>query len=235
MGAFSDRQRARSSPCRESSPPAPSAAPTRSSEQAQEILDRAIREKGEGAAVEFPNTGYFVPVIYAMTGREVRTLADFRPVMDEIKGLLPPPVSPRLWTPYLGQVLDAGMATLFAEEVIEACQYLVGPSPVRDIWLGAADDIILQGARHPVRRRDGPRLCRHRRRGARTSRRPSRSPASARSGACTSSWPPATTATPLPSNWMRAACNWAGTRASCRSGRTFRPPSTPWALPSGRR
>jgi acetyl-CoA synthase len=112
--------------------------------QAQELLDQAIREKGESAAVEFPNTGYFIPVIYAMTGREVKTLADFRPVMDEIKGLLPPPVSPRLWTPYLGQVLDAGMATLFAEEVIEACRYVLGPSPVRDIWLGAADDIILR-------------------------------------------------------------------------------------------
>ncbi len=112
--------------------------------EAQELLERTIREKGEGAAVEFPNTGYFVPVIYAMTGQEVRTLADFRLVLDEIKRLLPPPVSPRLWTPYLGQVLDAGMATLFAEEIIEACKYLVGPSPVRDIWLGAADDIILR-------------------------------------------------------------------------------------------
>jgi acetyl-CoA synthase len=36
------------------------------------------------------------------------------------------------------------MATLFAEEVIEACKYLIGPPPVQDIWLGAADDIILR-------------------------------------------------------------------------------------------
>jgi acetyl-CoA synthase len=112
--------------------------------QAEEILARAIREKGEAAAVEFPNTGYFIPVIYAMTGREVRTLADFRPVLEDIHTLLPPPVADRMWLPYLGPVLDAGMATLFAEEIIEACKYLIGPSPVRDIWLGAADDIILR-------------------------------------------------------------------------------------------
>jgi acetyl-CoA synthase len=113
-------------------------------QQAEQTLDRALREKGETAVVEFPNTGYFIPVIYAMTGREVRTLADFRPVLDEIKGLLPAPVTDRLWLPYLGPVLDAGMAALFAEEIIEACKYLIGPSPVSGLWLGAADDIILR-------------------------------------------------------------------------------------------
>ena len=36
------------------------------------------------------------------------------------------------------------MATLYAEEVIEACKYLVGPNPVEGIWLGAATDVILR-------------------------------------------------------------------------------------------
>ena len=112
--------------------------------QADQILQKAIKEKGADAAVEFPNTGYFIPIIYAMTGHEVRKLSDFRPVMDRIQELLPPPVEKRLWLPYLGPVLDAGMATLFAEEMIEACRYLVGPNPVRDLWLGAADDVILR-------------------------------------------------------------------------------------------
>ena len=112
--------------------------------QAKEILAKAVREKGEDAAVEFPNTGYFIPIIHAMTGLEVRTLGDFGPVMKEVEGLLPPLVEDRLWLPYLGPALDAGMATLFAEEVIEACKYLVGPKPVSGIWLGAADDVILR-------------------------------------------------------------------------------------------
>ena len=112
--------------------------------QAEDILTKAIKEKGEDCKVEFPNTGYHMPIIYSMTARPVEKLADFKEVMQEIKGLLPPPVDDDLWLPYLGQALDAGMATLFAEEIIEACKYLIGPNPVDGIWLGAADDIILR-------------------------------------------------------------------------------------------
>jgi len=112
--------------------------------QAQDFLDRAIQEKGRDSKVEFPNTGYYLPIIYSMTGRTVQTLADLEGVMEEIRGLLPPQVDQDFWTPYLGPALDAGMATLFAEEIIEACKYLIGPHPVQDLWLGAADDIILR-------------------------------------------------------------------------------------------
>ncbi|MBW7989013.1 MAG: CO dehydrogenase/CO-methylating acetyl-CoA synthase complex subunit beta [Planctomycetes bacterium] len=112
--------------------------------QAEDILTKAIGEKGEDCQVEFPNTGYYMPIIYSMTGIAVEKLSDFKEVMQEIKGLLPPPVNDDVWVPYLGPALDAGMATLFAEEMIEACKYLIGPNPVDDIWLGAADDIILR-------------------------------------------------------------------------------------------
>jgi len=112
--------------------------------QAEDILTKAIKEKGEDCKVEFPNTGYYMPIIYSMTGRAVEKLADFKEVMQEVKDLLPPLVDDDLWVPYLGQALDAGMATLFAEEIIEACKYLIGPNPVDDIWLGAADDVILR-------------------------------------------------------------------------------------------
>jgi acetyl-CoA synthase len=112
--------------------------------QARDILSKAVAEKGGDCPVEFPNTGYYIPIIYSMTGRAVKTLADFEEVMKEIDDLLPPLVDDDVWIPYLGPALDAGMATLFAEEIIEACKYLVGPNPVNDIWLGAADDVILR-------------------------------------------------------------------------------------------
>jgi len=112
--------------------------------QAEDILSRAIKEKGKDRKVEFPNTGYYIPIIYSMTGRAVEKLADFEEVIGEIKGLLPSLVDDELWIPYLGPALDAGMATLFAEEIIEACKYLIGPNPVDGIWLGAADDVILR-------------------------------------------------------------------------------------------
>jgi len=114
-------------------------------EQAEDILARAVKEKGPECKVEFPNTGYYMPVIYSMTGRAVETLKDFEEVMaEEVKPLLPAPVDEKMWLPYLGPTLDAGMATLFAEEIIEACKYLTGPNPVDDLWLGAADDVILR-------------------------------------------------------------------------------------------
>ncbi|MHC4632298.1 MAG: acetyl-CoA decarbonylase/synthase complex subunit alpha/beta, partial [Planctomycetota bacterium] len=113
-------------------------------EQAEEILTRAINEKGEDCRVEFPNTGYYMPIIYSMTGKAVEKLADFKDIMQDVKDLLPPQVDDDFWVPYLGHALDAGMATLFAEETIEACKYLIGPNPVEGIWLGAADDVILR-------------------------------------------------------------------------------------------
>jgi acetyl-CoA synthase len=67
-----------------------------------------------------------------------------KPVLEEARRLLPPVPREHHWLPYLGETLDAGMATLFAEEIIEACKYLMGPEPAEGIWLGAADDIILR-------------------------------------------------------------------------------------------
>lgn len=112
--------------------------------QAEDILAQAIKEKGEDCEVQFPNTGYYIPIIYSMTGQAVEKLSDFKEVMKEIEGLLPPLVDDDLWVPYLGHALDAGMAALFAQEIIETCKYLVGPNPVDGIWLGAADDVIMR-------------------------------------------------------------------------------------------
>jgi len=111
---------------------------------AEQKLAEAIDAKGEDQAVEFPNTGYYLPIIYSILGHKVQTLADLKPVMAECHDLLPPEVQEHAWLPYLGPTLDAGMAALLAEESLEACKYLIGPSPVNDIWLGAADDVILR-------------------------------------------------------------------------------------------
>jgi len=112
--------------------------------EAEERLNKAIAEKGADCAVEFPNTGYYIPIIYSMLGAKVETLADFQPVLDRAKALIPPPVDEDVWLPYLGKVLDAGMATLFCEEIIEATKYVIGPNPADGIWLGAADDVIMR-------------------------------------------------------------------------------------------
>ncbi len=113
-------------------------------QQARDIYKKAVDEKGADCEVAFPNTGYYIPIIYSMTGIAVEKLSDFDEVFAQIDGLLPEMVDENVWLPYLGPALDAGMATLFAEEIIEACKYLVGPNPVNGIWLGAADDVIMR-------------------------------------------------------------------------------------------
>ena len=113
-------------------------------ERAKKSLKDCIEKHGKDQKVEFPDTGYFLPVIYSMTGIKVERLSDAEKVLDEAKKLLPPVPSEKIWIPYLGGALDAGIATLWAEEIIEAIKYIDGPLPNDGIWLGAATDMILR-------------------------------------------------------------------------------------------
>lgn len=112
--------------------------------KAEKMLDDAIKQKGIDCAVGFPTTNYYLPVIYSFTGKKMQTLADLKDILEEARGLLPARPSDNVWLPYLGNTLDAGVAALFACEVIEACKYLIGPDPVDGIWLGAASDVIMR-------------------------------------------------------------------------------------------
>jgi acetyl-CoA synthase len=100
--------------------------------QAEDMLEKAIKEKGEAFAFEFPDTAFYLPMIYAMTGFPVKTLSDMRVALGMAKELLHPEPDEHLWKPYLGEALDSGMATLFAEEIIMALRYINGLEPVTD-------------------------------------------------------------------------------------------------------
>ena len=113
-------------------------------ERVSKRLGEVIEKYGEKQEIGFPNTGYYLPIIYAMTGEKVENLGDCLRVMAIADDLIPPVPAEDLWTPYLGPVLDAGMAALFMEEIEEAIKYLDGPNPVEGIWLGAADDVIMR-------------------------------------------------------------------------------------------
>ena len=112
--------------------------------EAEEKLKEAIAQKGENCKVEYPNTAYYLPIILAFFGLKVQYLKDLWDPLDRAKKLLPPLPSESVWLPYLGPTLDAGIATLVAEEIIESLKYLIGPNPVSGIWLGFADDSILR-------------------------------------------------------------------------------------------
>jgi acetyl-CoA synthase len=99
--------------------------------EAELMLNRALKEKGGDQKVAFPNTAYYLPLIYGMTGIAVEKLEDLVPVIEQAKRLLHPIPSDNLWTPYLGETLDCGMATLLAAEAIEAIRFIYGLQPER--------------------------------------------------------------------------------------------------------
>ena len=97
--------------------------------EAELMLQKALAEKGADTPVGFPNTAYYLPLINGMTGLEVETLGQLEPVMKHAKQLLHPVPSNKKWTPYLGETLDGGMATLIAAETIEAIRFIYGLQP----------------------------------------------------------------------------------------------------------
>jgi acetyl-CoA synthase len=115
----------------------------------------ALEKYGGAQKLEFPNTAYYLPVIYSLTGIKVTDLDSAKQVMDFSRALLPPHIKNDCNLPYLGPILDAGMGAIFAEEIAEAIRYVEDPDfyqpEVEDpdvengkIWLGAADDAIMR-------------------------------------------------------------------------------------------
>jgi acetyl-CoA synthase len=120
--------------------------------RAEQELTLALDLRGPRHRVEFPNTGYYLPISHGILGLKIETLAGLLELVEEAKKLLPPLPDQDLWLPYLGWTLDAGMAALFADEIIEAVKYTREPLPYlpetkpRDghLWLGAANDVIMR-------------------------------------------------------------------------------------------
>jgi acetyl-CoA synthase len=112
--------------------------------EAEQKLAEAIEIYKPEKKVGFPNTAYHLPLILALLGLKVETLKDCQEALKHAKELLPPLPDEQLWLPYLGDALDAGIATLIAEEIIEALRYLDPSYKPEPPWLGFTDDTILR-------------------------------------------------------------------------------------------
>ncbi|MBI5604526.1 MAG: CO dehydrogenase/CO-methylating acetyl-CoA synthase complex subunit beta [Deltaproteobacteria bacterium] len=122
--------------------------------KAEGTLKKALDKYGPDQKIEFPNTAYYLPIIYSILGIPVKTLGDAKKPMDVARKLLPAHIKNMYNLPYLGPLLDAGMASLFAEEVAEAIRYLEDPDfylvsedideASGKIWLGAAEDTVFR-------------------------------------------------------------------------------------------
>jgi len=118
------------------------------------IYKKALATFNADTKVEFPNTAYYLPVIYSLTGMKVKTLEDIQKPLAFARGLLPPHVKSKNHLPYLGPLLDAGMAGIIAYEIKEALRivnqpdfYIAQEDPdieAGKLWTGPADDTILR-------------------------------------------------------------------------------------------
>ncbi len=112
--------------------------------EAEAAWEKAVDEHGEKAELKFPETAFALPMILALTGRKVQTLADCEPVLKHCReDLLREVPSDEVWLPYLGHGLDAGAATLFAQEILGAVEHLNGFEP-DDGYLGFLSDTAMR-------------------------------------------------------------------------------------------
>ncbi len=123
-------------------------------QKAEGKLKEALEKYGPEQKIEFPDTAYYLPIIYSLLGAKVETLADAEPVMERVRQLLPPHMKGKIHVPYLGHTLDAGMAAILAEEIAEAIRYVEDPdfytteedpdTAAGQLWVGAAHDVIMR-------------------------------------------------------------------------------------------
>ncbi|MDP2941388.1 MAG: CO dehydrogenase/CO-methylating acetyl-CoA synthase complex subunit beta, partial [Candidatus Omnitrophota bacterium] len=111
--------------------------------EAEEFLNKALKEKGPQQKIGFPETAFYLPMANALLGARVETLKDAQPILAHAKSLLPQIPSDKVWLPYLGDALNAGMSALFSEEIIMVLRYLYGQEPQKDCN-GFFSDTILR-------------------------------------------------------------------------------------------
>ncbi|MCE5333812.1 MAG: CO dehydrogenase/CO-methylating acetyl-CoA synthase complex subunit beta [Desulfobacteraceae bacterium] len=124
--------------------------------KAEGKFKQAMDKYGPNQPIGFPNTAFYLPIIYSILGIKIEKLGEAEPVMKRCRDLLPKHIKAEhnIHLPYLGGTLDCGMAAILAEEVVEAIRYVEDPDFYRlgeecdvenkRIWLGAADDTIMR-------------------------------------------------------------------------------------------
>jgi len=115
--------------------------------QADMLLQQTLEAKSGNTKIVFPDTAYNMPFILCLTGKKINTIEELVPIMEMTKRLVPPLPRENIWSPYLGHALDAGIATLFAEEIYTGLKfYLEGmEDPYKDTpYNGFIGDTILR-------------------------------------------------------------------------------------------
>lgn len=89
---------------------------------ADQLLSVAIEKYGYDQKIEYPDTGFELPSIYAWDGREVKKLGDLPPILGKVRGKIRE-------EPTFENALIAGEATMIAAEIVEALKYIETEKP----------------------------------------------------------------------------------------------------------
>lgn len=110
----------------------------------RQSLEKAVTQRGETAAIGFPETNYYLPLINALFNIEVKSLNDCLGALKQAEDLSNnTPAKSGLIIPSLGGVLNKGLATLVCEEMLAALAVLNKEHP-KDGFLGFIPDKILR-------------------------------------------------------------------------------------------
>lgn len=109
---------------------------------AAQAAEKAISAHGGDTEISFPETAFYLPLIYAVLGKEVRTLSDAKAVIEGVRPLAKKrPVGE--WGTFLQDALDGGLAAAVAAEVIEAVK-LLSAGDTAGGWSGFIPDAVLR-------------------------------------------------------------------------------------------
>ncbi|MHC4250091.1 MAG: acetyl-CoA decarbonylase/synthase complex subunit alpha/beta [Planctomycetota bacterium] len=112
--------------------------------QAEEGLEKALAEHGPDKPVGWPDyTSYCLPMSYSLMGLEVKTVGGLKEQVEHAREILGPVPADDLWLPYLGDGLDAGAATMLAQEVLVALRTADGHE-MPPGWQGFISDTIMR-------------------------------------------------------------------------------------------
>ena len=102
------------------------------------LLNRALRKFGPEKKVEFPETGYQLPSLFAWLGKDCSRLGDLPRLLGEARGKI-------VESPTLENAIASGEATMIAAEVVEALKYIETPTPYEGTpYCGFVPDRILR-------------------------------------------------------------------------------------------
>jgi acetyl-CoA synthase len=105
---------------------------------ADQLLGVAIEKHGYDTKVEYPETGYELPSIYAWDGREAKKLGDLPQILGKVRGKIRE-------EPTFENALIAGEATMIAAEIVEALKYVETYRPYEGTpYCGFVPDKVLR-------------------------------------------------------------------------------------------